>query len=306
MSYKNVSSRISARGFTLIEMLVSALIFSFVMIGVLYMFDRGKWLYFHSEKRTNLQENGRIVLEDIERNLRMAGLGIPTGTRIDGTAPNPELTFLPYIFIAGESKIGFRGDVDNRNSMFAANAAANSSNITVQTPSIGCPTNIIVVQRGRSWEPFTCSNPAVTSPGTIDVTPNTPDDFEAAECEVYSPEHVFYRLTPDADSNGVCDVTDDFSQCLVEKCERLTNTPQTDESGCQYATIGTNVKELHFDYYEGFDLIDPIAAPPLTTAQTPFVDLVRITLIVRDRADRVQTFQDLQFVSDVFVRKQGL
>ena len=110
------------KGFTIIEMLVSVLVFSFVMIAVLFLFDKGNWLYLQAESRASMQGNGRIALEAIERDLRMAGLGVPRGTNL-----NSETYWIPEIFTAATSQIGFRGDIDNNNSMLTVDATASAT-----------------------------------------------------------------------------------------------------------------------------------------------------------------------------------
>ena len=97
-------------GFTMIEMLVSVVIFGFIVIGIYYFFDSGRWLYLHSEKRSNLQENGRLAIEGMEREMRMIGLGIPNGTQI-----NSNLTWNPPVIYGTVNTIGFRGDVASYN-----------------------------------------------------------------------------------------------------------------------------------------------------------------------------------------------
>src|SRR3990170_4444254 len=86
------------RGFTLLEMLISVVIFVFVMLAVYFLFDQGQWLYLHSEKRTNLQDNGRVAMEQMERDFRMIGSGVPTETQESAST-----TWTPFIFNAEHS-----------------------------------------------------------------------------------------------------------------------------------------------------------------------------------------------------------
>src|SRR5262245_32676094 len=99
-------------GFTLIEMLVSVAIFAVIMIGVYYFYDSGRWLYLHSENRANMQENGRLAMEGMEREMRMIGFGIPGGTQI-----NNNVSWNPAIIYGDDNQIGFRGDVNSYNSL---------------------------------------------------------------------------------------------------------------------------------------------------------------------------------------------
>jgi prepilin-type N-terminal cleavage/methylation domain-containing protein len=290
----------SQKGFTLLEMLVSVAIFSLVIIGIYYFFDTGRWMYLYSEKKANMQENGRLAMEAMERDMRMIGFGVPTGTRF-GT----EVVWLPSVFLAAKSQIGFRGDVDNLNSWITTNVASADATIFVEYPALVCPSSIpiLIVKGGRTWADYTCSSPTLTS---INITPAAGRAYTAAEAEIFAPEHVFYRLTPDADANGICDNTTDFSQCIIERAVRQSGTPVNAPADSAWTTFATNIERLQFEYYQRTFNSNPtlLSALPLAGNNLSFVDMIRITITSKDRSDKVQQYQKAEFITDVVVRKQ--
>jgi prepilin-type N-terminal cleavage/methylation domain-containing protein len=287
------------KGFTLLEMLVSITIFSLMMMAIYYFFDSGRWMYLKSEKRANMQENGRLTMEAMEREMRMISFGLPSGTEI-GT----QVSWMPAIFNAERSEIGFRGDVDNVNSLPTANIASGDTIVSVQWPDWVCPSNgtpIVLVERGRNWLSYTCSNPTLT---TITLDSAAGHDFSSAETEIFSPLHVFYRLTPDSDSNGECDLTTNFENCKIERASLLDVAPQTAVADEDWQTFATNIRQFRLEYYRKTTVVSELTTVPLAAGDRALVDLIRIELIATDRSDKVQQYQDAEFVSEILIRKR--
>jgi type IV pilus assembly protein PilW len=63
----------SQRGFTLIELLIAMLIGVFLMAGVIQIFLSAKQAYRLQENLSRLQENGRLAMDIITKDVRMAG-----------------------------------------------------------------------------------------------------------------------------------------------------------------------------------------------------------------------------------------
>ncbi|MGH9858203.1 MAG: hypothetical protein ACRD4B_10205, partial [Acidobacteriota bacterium] len=191
-------------------------------------------------------------------------------------------------------------------------ASGSAQTISVEYPSASCPIDvadpvpILIVERGRSWNPFTCTSPN-DGADTLSVTlaaGSTTHAYTAEEGEIFAPQHVFYRLTPDVDRNCVCDETRDFTQCKIERATRLANTPQT--APITWETFATNVEILQFEYFrkDNDNSPNPLSATPLAGVDLSVIDMIRVTLQVKDRADKVGEYQDALFTTDVLVRKR--
>ena len=84
-----------ASGFSLIEALVGVAILCVVLLGVYQVYEAGQWTFWRAQARADLQEDVRLALERMRRDLRLAGYD-PAAT---GQAPvqNPTGTSLAFI-----------------------------------------------------------------------------------------------------------------------------------------------------------------------------------------------------------------
>jgi type II secretory pathway pseudopilin PulG len=89
----------SKAGFTLVEALVGVVIFSFLMIATYSIFSTSKDIQTAGMDLSDAQQNARISLDTIEREIRLAGFGI------DKTVELP-------ILVASEYRITFVKDED--------------------------------------------------------------------------------------------------------------------------------------------------------------------------------------------------
>jgi prepilin-type N-terminal cleavage/methylation domain-containing protein len=231
-------------GFTLIELLVSVLIFVLVLLAVYSLFDQGAWVYLHSSRRANIQQIARMALEQMERDIRMSGFGVPNGDEFGaGTG-----TWTPDMITLTPGKIFFRSDIDNRHTWVKQNIAANATTLTVENPELVCPdpgnTLIVLADDLDDWQPLTCT--AIDVPNkTIEVDPGAMA-CGSDVCEIFTPEHIFYRLTGDADNNGVCDnvgpADDPF--CTIERAVVFGNDPTANSAlpaDTEFEQLATNI-----------------------------------------------------------------
>ncbi|MCI0412807.1 prepilin-type N-terminal cleavage/methylation domain-containing protein [bacterium] len=286
------------RGFTLIEMLVSVTLFSMVVLAVYYFLDRGRWLYLHSERRANMQENGRLAMEAMEREMRLISFGVP-----EGTAYGSESTWLPAIFEAGINFIGFRGDIENRNSLVTENITNPTvavANVDWICPATGDP--LLIIERGRNWFGSTCNN--IVGLTVIMVPPPT-RNFNAAEIELFAPMHVFYRFTPDTNNDGICDDTSDLTQCQIQRATRLTNTPETDpENDTDWQVFATNITQFKLRYFIKGSSTPLVPLTALSGLNLSIIDVIRVDITATDRADRAGQYQESNYRTEILVRKR--
>jgi prepilin-type N-terminal cleavage/methylation domain-containing protein len=271
------------RGFTLVELLVSILIFTLVLLAVYTLFDQGAWVYLHSSRRANIQQIARMALEQIERDVRMSGFGVPTGDEFGaGTA-----RWTPDIFTIGPGRIFFRADIDNRHTWVRQNITGLPTTISVEDPELVCPdpenTQIILVDDGGDWQPLICTG---FDNGNQTITVNTGAmDCNSDVCEIFSPDHIYYRLTGDADNNGVCDNVGpgDDPFCTIERAFVSGNDPvaNSNPANAQFEELATNVISFN--------------------VQQP--GLLQIQLTVRDRSmEGPQKYQDVVLTTQILVR----
>ena len=65
------------RGFTMVEILVALTISTFLMAGVIQLFIGSKQAYRFHDAASRLQENGRLAIDTMARDIRMAGYQFP-------------------------------------------------------------------------------------------------------------------------------------------------------------------------------------------------------------------------------------
>jgi prepilin-type N-terminal cleavage/methylation domain-containing protein len=297
------------RGYTLIELLVSVLIFSIVFIGIYSLFDKGQWFYLQSERRAHMQENARLVVEQMERDFRMIGAGVPTGENL-----NNGRTWVPFVFSAGVATIGFTADVDNGTHELARNLGTeDASHIFIGPPPhyyktmelngllVNLP--LIVQYNYKNWEDLVAvrldsdDRAIVTSSAAIN-----PAIFTADRSLVNTLEHVYYRMvdrTGNPDADGVC--TDPYPFCTVQRQEARTNNPTiTTADPNAWFTIGINVTALQFNYTTAAG--KPLSLP----ADLAKIDKITVLLHCRDRSNRAGQFQDSLLTTEVLIRNRKL
>ncbi len=276
-------------GFTIIEMLVSILIFSIVLIAVYSLFDQSRWYSLHAERAANAQDNGRLLLEQMERDLRMTGSGVPYGTAI-----NVGTTWRPWVFEAAPDHIYFRSDLDNGNSQLSVGETTGDTDVHVVDNSFfPNGTKVVIQNRLRRWQPLTVTGTGSDASGPfITVGAALLEDFDPGEGEVFTPEHVFYQYTANAN----------YPFGTVERAIRNGNDPVNDSAtaGLTWSTIATNI----FSYNLRFFALDgtELTGNPLAANALPNVHRIFATVVVRERARAAQAWQDHTFSSEVFVR----
>jgi prepilin-type N-terminal cleavage/methylation domain-containing protein len=305
------------RGFTLIELMVSLLIFALVVIGVYFFFDQGQWLYLESERKSRIQEMGRIAMEQMERDFRMIGAGVPSGTGDDGVS-----VWTPAIFDATVCTIGFTGDIDNGTDELSHNTGTDGDNHifigentgneyyisratgTDLTPDL----RIVLVSNGRNWEDLIATglySTEITPPDmALETSTDVTGTFLAVDSTVHTLERVFYRMINQSgavDANGVCnDLVPPY--CTIQRQEFTTNNPaetdpETEAAAASWETLAQNVTSLQLSYLN----LDGTAASPASAAVK-----IRIQLTVRDRARRAGTGQNIVLRTVALIRNRRL
>jgi len=100
------NSMSSARGFSLIEMLIGSAVFVVVLLAILMILDISQRDYASGAAKLDVQENVRVALESMARELRMAGYAPSSTPNSDCAAPPCGVTALT------SSSVTFQADVD--------------------------------------------------------------------------------------------------------------------------------------------------------------------------------------------------
>jgi prepilin-type N-terminal cleavage/methylation domain-containing protein len=70
----------SHNGFTVVEVLISAVIFLVIMMAMYQLFTSSQANYAGGTRKANVQQNARLAMEEMVRDLRMAGYRPEDGT----------------------------------------------------------------------------------------------------------------------------------------------------------------------------------------------------------------------------------
>jgi prepilin-type N-terminal cleavage/methylation domain-containing protein len=92
-------------GFTLIELLIAMSIFLLILLGIYNVFDTNRQTYLSGTRKVDVQQNARVALDQIAREIRMAGYfpeNFPSATLVN---PQP-------IQIAQNFALAILGDAD--------------------------------------------------------------------------------------------------------------------------------------------------------------------------------------------------
>ena len=94
-------------GFTIVEVLVALSIFLLILMGIMQVFEPSNLAYQSSQRKLNVQQNGRVAMDVMARQIRMAGY-FPEN--IDANAANDQTN---SIEIATNTALAVAGDLDN-------------------------------------------------------------------------------------------------------------------------------------------------------------------------------------------------
>lgn len=163
---KKVASR--QQGFTFIELLIGVAIFTLVMLAVYQVFDTGTATYRSGQMKADVQQNARVALDEIVRQIRMAGyypenydasLGPPA---LGNDLVNPRA-----LHVAMSDGLAVYGDLDATCNLTQAqlpgqSCPANSSNVFLYCLEKDKPNRKVYIRRVKGTTgaaaSYTCSS----------------------------------------------------------------------------------------------------------------------------------------------------
>jgi len=168
------------RGFTLLESLITVTIFLIVLFSVYMVHEANNASYSRSEMRMDIQQNARVALSSMERELRIAGYGVPDC---------PGTSTLPRISEARPRTITFRADLRN---VITTLTAAGANTLVLSTTTGIAAGDVIYVTNGAKAEALTVQN---VNSGTLTVTTTTNlVNSYLSGSRVYVPRDVRYTV----------------------------------------------------------------------------------------------------------------
>jgi len=288
----------SADGFTLAEMLVSMVIFLFLLMALYSILTQSHWLRFRNDRRVNIQDNARIALELMERDFRMIGYGVPTGFQVNG-----ETRWTPAIFYATDTALGFRAEVDGGRTVLTRSATSSgggTDRLYVEdaryyadaTRCGGASWPLVVVANRKRWEAVYCTGVDLLN-NVLFITPGVTDGiFQAAKSEVVTVEQVYYQYVPNPA----------YPFGTLRRQVWTTHLPDDafPPANPNWSVVATHISSLTFQYLDAQG--NPLQPVPLDAAQRARVDRIVITLVATDRAGPMQALQSIRLRTEVRLR----
>jgi prepilin-type N-terminal cleavage/methylation domain-containing protein len=289
------------RGFSLVELLVALVIFLMIVLAVYGASEQMQGFYTRSERRSSIQDNARLVLENMERDLRLAGYGVPAGRDLSpsgavaGASP-----WLPAIFYADGTALRYRAESDNANTQLTQNTPeATASRIHVTNTALGTfPFGIVLVRSGKQWQHMTANSASSDGNGpyfSLSSSVSSNGSFTARATEVFTVEHVFYRFVSNAS----------YPYGTIQKATAVGNTPTiTVPADSAFSVMASNIASCQFEYFARNGTA--LTSFPLSATDRASVARIVVTITAREREVATGTVQDATLSSEILVRNSAL
>ena len=156
----------SQDGFTLVEMMVAISIFLLILVGVFQVFDPSNRAYLNSQHKLGVQQNGRVAMDMIVRQVRMTGY-FPENIDTDTTNDISN-----RIQAGSESALAVAGDLDNSGTSSVFTYCLDSGGLKVVKGAIGtaasymCSTGTVLAESvtALSFAYFDSANNPIPNP----------------------------------------------------------------------------------------------------------------------------------------------
>ncbi len=155
----------SESGFSLIELLIALTLSLMLFVAVISAYSQGNTIKAHVQGTVTVHGNARIAIDQLERDVRMIGFGVPDGPRIGST-----IVWTPAVFRATPTELGFRAEIDGGRSEITC--TPDSSNTT-------CSLDELRLDSVRYYQRVNCSPPDVSGGNLKLVAVVDHDDWQA-------------------------------------------------------------------------------------------------------------------------------
>lgn len=165
LTSRNRSSKRQA-GFSLVEVAIAAVTFSIIFLAIMIVFDTTQANFGRETVKVDVQQNIRVGVDDFNRDLRLAGYGVPSATkRGDQTpvsllpifchgssCPMPTGTVFPACSgSTSSSAVTFMADLDNASTTVTLKATA-TNQLSVASVAKLAATDHIFITDGDTWD----------------------------------------------------------------------------------------------------------------------------------------------------------
>lgn len=196
-------------GFVSLEMLAASIIFLIVLFGMYLMYESNQASFAKGEVKTELQQNGRMALDTMTRDLRLAGYGVP---------PAPCPGTITAIASATPTSISFLADLANVSTSLSAAATGGATSLSVSSASGFAINDGIYLTEGSKCQPLSVTSVDATNK-VLGISPQLSASYGKGSL-LTRPRTIAYAFTPGTITRDLGDGTG--AQVLAEKVQSLT------------------------------------------------------------------------------------
>ena len=197
-------NRVASAGFTLVELLIAALILTIVTAQVLMVFTTQHTSYVAQERVVDLQQDARLVLDLMLRDLRMAGFMVPpsaaVSSRDGGNSASDVLCVSDATYMADAQVVAAAARFDR--AVLGGNLGPNEDQVTVTPATMDIDGDGngdfddgqgLIIADGTNTH---CARIVTAAAGgAIDFVPKTPGGFTATAGLGRAVPAVIYEIT---------------------------------------------------------------------------------------------------------------
>ena len=171
-----------------------------LFLAVIQAYSQGNTIKAQTQGTVTVHGNVRIAIDQLERDVRMIGFGVPDGPKIGFTT-----VWTPAVFRATPTELGFRAEIDGDRSEITCTPDSSNTKclldvlrldsvsyydrVNCSAPGGGDLKLVAVVDRG-AWQPLTCSAVDVTK-SLISVSTVADNTFTAGDSAALTLEQVY-------------------------------------------------------------------------------------------------------------------
>jgi Tfp pilus assembly protein PilW len=191
MTGKNSRHRLGAQdarrrrqaGFSLIETAIAAVTFSIIFLAIMIVFDSNQANFARETTKVDVHQNVRVGLDDFNRDLRLAGYGVPSATKRGNQTPvallpifcNPCPAVAPFpacgsLGSMSPNTVAFMADMENASTTVSAQLST-TNQLQVTSVARLAVNDAIFITDGDTWDAATITS--IDAPNqTITFTPS--------------------------------------------------------------------------------------------------------------------------------------